>query len=119
MTNHIINNAANITKNSAQQAVAKETATTIKRNHPASFKAKVALEMIREIDTVNSICSRHSIHPTQAGIWKKIAITGLESAFSSSAANTLKSKDEMIEELYKQIGQLKVELDWLKKKLSV
>lgn len=91
----------------------------IKRFHPPGFKAKVALDMIREVDTVSTLCSKYSIHPTQAGKWKQQVLAGLETIFSGRVDNDLKAKDEMIEELYKQIGQLKVELDWLKKKLSV
>ena len=91
----------------------------IKRFHSPNFKAKVALDMIREADTIATLCSKYSIHPTKAGHWKQQALAGLETIFSGRADNDLKAKDEMIEELYKQIGQLKVELDWLKKKLSV
>jgi transposase-like protein len=90
----------------------------IKRVHPASFKAKVALELIRETDTVAAICSKYSIHPTQANQWKSLALTGLEASLSGKPLIDLKAKDDMIEELYKQIGQLKVELDWLKKKVG-
>ena len=92
--------------------------TTIKRNHPPGFKAKVALELIRGVDTIAVICSRYSIHPTQAGFWKKQALEGLAAIFAGLPAKELRAKDEMIGELYKQIGQLKVELDWLKKKLE-
>ena len=93
--------------------------STIKRLFPASFKAKVALDLIREIDTAAALCSKYGIHPTQAGKWKQQALAGLEIGFSGKPADELKAKDDMIDELYKQIGQLKVELDWLKKKLSV
>lgn len=91
----------------------------IKRNHSAGFKAKVALELIKEIDKISSICSKYSIHPTQAGKWKQQALSGLEASFTGKTTDIIKSKDETIDELYKQIGQLKVELDWLKKKLSI
>lgn len=90
----------------------------IKRVHPIAFKAKVALELIKETDTIATICSRYSIHPTQASKWKSLALSGLEASFSGKPLLDLKAKDETIEELYKQIGQLKVELDWLKKKMG-
>ena len=93
--------------------------STIKRSFTPAFKAKVALDLIREVDTVAALCSKYGIHPTQAGKWKQQARTGLEVSFSDTPVRELKAKDEMIDELYKQIGQLKVELDWLKKKLSV
>jgi len=89
---------------------------TIKRKHSASFKAEVAVALIREQEKIASICSRHGIHPTQARRWKDQALAGLESAFDNHAGQALQHKDEFIDELYKQIGQLKVELDWLKKK---
>lgn len=89
----------------------------IRRKHSASFKAKIALEIIRGIDTVSAISSKYSIHPTQANEWKNQAVNGITNQFANSnKTNELKEKDELIDELYKQVGQLKVELDWLKKK---
>ncbi len=90
----------------------------IKRSHPAAFKAKVALELIKETDTVASLCSRYAIHPTQAHQWKKQLLANAEVMFSDKPSTILREKEAIIDELYKQIGQLKVELDWLKKKLS-
>ena len=92
----------------------------IKRKHSPSFKAKVALELIREKEPIAVICSRYSIHPTQANRWKATAIEQLATGFNQrSLAAAHKQKDELIEELYKQVGQLKVELDWLKKNMGV
>lgn len=90
----------------------------IKRHHPPAFKAKVALELIQETDTIAAICSKYSIHPTQAGIWKQQALTGLAAIFAGTRDTNLKHKDQLVEHLYQQIGQLKVELDWLKKKVG-
>lgn len=90
----------------------------IKRLHPPTFKAKVALELIREAETMVAICSKYSIHPTQAGIWKQQALAGLATVFTDGYPKELKQKDQLIEELYRQVGQLKVELDWLKKKVG-
>lgn len=91
-----------------------------KRIHSASFKTKVALELIQEKDTLSTICSKFSIHPTQARNWKVQAQELLQSGFqgTSKKSNELKQKDLLIDELYKEIGQLKVELDWLKKKFN-
>ena len=91
----------------------------IKRSHRASFKAKVALDLIKEVDSLAAIASKYAIHPTQARSWKMQLLNNLEALFSDKPSTALKEKDELIGELYKQIGQLKVELDWLKKKLSV
>lgn len=90
----------------------------IKRSHPAAFKARVALDLIKEVDTIAAVCSRYAIHPTQAHQWRKQLLTNIETLFSDKPSTALAEKDEIISELYKQIGQLKVELDWLKKKLS-
>lgn len=90
----------------------------IKRKHSNSFKVRVALEMIKETDKVANICSRYSIHPSQAHKWKNQALEGLEIIFTDKIKPELKAKDELIEELYKQVGQLKVEHDWLKKKVA-
>jgi transposase-like protein len=91
----------------------------IKRSHPAGFKAKVALDLIKEVDTLAAIASKYAIHPTQARQWKMQMLNNIEALFSDKPSTALKEKDELIDQLYKQIGQLKVELDWLKKKLSV
>lgn len=90
----------------------------IKRFHSPAFKAKVAMEMIKEIDAASAICSKYGIHPTQAKKWKQRALQGLEAIFAGKPADNVKAKDQIIEELYKQIGQLKVESDWLKKKVE-
>lgn len=92
---------------------------TIKRSFTPAFKTRVVLDLIREADTMTALCSKYSIHPTQAGKWKQTALTGLEHSFSDTPIRELKAKDAIIDELYRQVGQLKVELDWLKKKLSV
>lgn len=89
-----------------------------KRFRTANFKAKVALDLIRG-ETMSEICSKYEIHPTQAGKWREQALNGLETLFTDKRTNELEEKNETIEELYKQIGQLKVESDWLKKKLPL
>jgi putative transposase len=91
----------------------------IKRKHSTSFKIKVAMDMIKEKETVAVICSRYSIHPTQANRWKDKALEIMNAGFNNKSASEQKHKDELIDELYKQIGRLKVELDWLKKNMGV
>ena len=92
--------------------------STTKRQFNAAFKAKVSLELLQEHETINQICSKYQIHPTQARKWKEQAIAGLEVSFSDSQAEALKEKDVVNDELYRQIGKQKVELDWLKKTLG-
>ncbi len=82
----------------------------------AEFKAKVALEAIRGQKTVNEIASAMGVHPNQVTAWKKQALEELPQIFSNGRARTEKAEAELKAALYQQIGQLKVELDWLKKK---
>jgi len=88
----------------------------IHKQYSPSFKAKVALEAIREEETVAELASRYQVHPTQIKRWKKTAIEGLTQLFQDRRQREGKEKNLLIEELYREIGQLKVGLDWLKKK---
>jgi len=88
----------------------------IKRQFSSDFKAKVALDLIRGVDSPSQICSKYSIHPTQAGKWKSLALQGLVSVFDNRPNMQIFEKDQLIDDLYRQIGKFQVELDWLKKK---
>jgi transposase-like protein len=90
----------------------------IKKTHSGVFKATVALELIREQETIAAICSHYGIHPTQAGRWKEQAQKGLAAIFSGTHTNHLKEKDDLIEQLYTQIGKRDIELEWVKKKMG-
>ncbi len=91
----------------------------MRRVHSPAFKSKVAIEIIKGEQTISQICSQYSIHSTQAGKWKQQALRILENGFSgNSIDDQIREKDKLLDELYKQIGQLKVELDWLKKKMG-
>lgn len=87
--------------------------------HTPSFKAKVALEAIKEEKTSLELASEYQVHPGQIRNWKLTASKGIVDLFTGKKKKTDKDKDELIEELYRQIGQLKVELDWLKKKSGI
>ena len=92
----------------------------IKRQHTAQFKTTVALELLKELDTLAKISSKYGIHPTQARRWRDIAVTSLQNIFTGKPPDAqIAEKDKLIEELYKQIGQQKVELDWVKKRLDL
>ena len=67
---------------------------------------------------MSSICTKYGIHPTQAKNWQEQALDTLRSAFDGASGKELRKKDDMIDELYKEIGQLTVERDWLKKKME-
>lgn len=90
-------------------------ATTRKR-HTASFKAKVALEAAKENKTLNELASEYGVHQVQISKWKKELLGGVGSLFTKNKANTNWDKER--DELYKQIGKITVERDWLKKKLQ-
>jgi transposase len=76
----------------------------------------VALEAIRGEKSINEIASRFKLHPTQVTQWKKQFLSSSSCVFEKNSGKERGEKDELIDELYRQIGVLKVELDWLKKK---
>jgi len=86
------------------------------RNHDSTFKARIALEAIKEEKTLAQLGSEYGVHPNQIGQWKKHLLEELPSLFSDKRKKADKEGEELKDELYKQIGQLKVEVDWLKKK---
>ena len=88
----------------------------MRKTHDAALKAKVALEALKGEKTIAQLSSQFGVHPNQIGKWKKELLERLPEIFSSKWRKEHKTDEELVEELYKQIGQLKVELDWLKKK---
>lgn len=89
-----------------------------KRKFTASFKAQVVLEALKERQTINELAQIYEIHPNQISMWKKEFLANADKIFGadSDRKQNLQSEKEK-DELFKQIGQLKVENDWLKKKL--
>lgn len=90
--------------------------TSPRRRHSAEFKAKVALEAIRAQRTANEIASAYGIHPVQVAQWKKQALDELPEVFSARRAKAAQEEAELKASLFQQIGQLKMELEWLGKK---
>lgn len=84
--------------------------------HDSALKAKVALEAIKGEKTIAQLASKYRVHPNQIGQWKKKLLKELPSLFSDKRERHDKSRDELESELYRQIGQLRVEVEWLKKK---
>lgn len=87
-----------------------------RRSFSAEFKARAALEAIKGQRTVNEIAGDLGIHPVQLGQWKKQAVERLCEVFAKAKNRGEDEADELMSRLYQEIGQLKVELDWLKKK---
>jgi len=84
--------------------------------HEGVFKAKVALEALKEEQTINQLASTYQVHPNQIRQWRKQLLEGLPGIFTDKRERPEEDREEVEAELYRQIGQLKVELDWLKKK---
>jgi transposase len=91
--------------------------TGVRKNHTAQFKAKVALAAVKEQKTINELTSEFGIHATQLNLWKKQALEAVSNAFLTKKDKS-QSNEHLIDELYKQIGQLTVEKEWLKKSLN-
>ena len=88
---------------------------TTRRKFSAEFKAKVVLEALRERETIESLSKRYELHPNQISAWKNEATANLKQVFGGKGGSV--PSEDQSEKLYAQIGQLKVENDWLKKKL--
>jgi transposase len=88
----------------------------MRKQYEAAFKAKVALAALKGEKTIAQIASESGVHPNQIRQWRQHLLEVLPEVFSNRRPQQEKARDEMVAELYRQIGQLKVELEWLKKK---
>ena len=84
--------------------------------HTASFKAQVALATLKGDRTVNELASQFGVHPTLIHTWKKQLLAGADQVFSNGSKATTAEAEKA--ELFEQIGRLKMELEWLKKKVG-
>lgn len=82
----------------------------------SEFKAKVAIEALKGQKTINEISSEYGVHPTQVVNWKKLLLDGSKDVFSGKNERSIDHIRQERDRLYTQIGQMAVELDWLKKK---
>ena len=96
-----------------------EVILNIRKNYTGKFKSRVALAAIRNEKTISELASEFSIHPNLVRTWKAKLLTESEDFFSDKRKRKKVEDEKLTEELYRQIGQLKVELDWLKKKFGL
>lgn len=88
----------------------------MRKSFDKEFMARVALEAIKEEKTIAELSSQYEVHRTQITKWRKRALEGLAGIFQGKEGKNGEEKAKVIDELYRQIGQLKVENEWLKKK---
>lgn len=89
-----------------------------RRQHSDQFKFKVALEARKGQQTVNQLASEHQLHPTQISSWKKQLLKEGASVFSRTTSSQEQEQTRRETEVYEQLGRLKLELEWLKKKAT-
>jgi transposase len=90
-----------------------------RKSHTGAFKAQVALAALKGDKTVNELAGLYGVHPTMIHAWKKQLVNNAEELFTSGASKPSVAEHEALQaQLYEQIGRLKTELDWLKKKAA-
>ena len=91
---------------------------TQRKTYSAEFKGKVAIEAIRGFHTINELAAQYGVHPNQISMWKAQLLEAVPTVFSGRADQREKEAEELQDKLYRQIGKLQMELDWLKKKVG-
>ena len=86
-----------------------------RQSYSKEFKARVALDALKGQKTVSEIASEHRVHPNLVAQWKKKALAGLAESFSRGKDNEVEELEGERDRLYQKVGQLQVEVDWLKK----
>jgi transposase-like protein len=87
-----------------------------RKKHSGAFKAKVAMEAVKGERTLNELAGHFEIHPTQVVQWKQRLLAGAVDLFNGGVERDAVEEAALRDRLYQEIGQMKVELDWLKKK---
>lgn len=91
----------------------------MRKSFSPDFMAKVALAALKGDMTTAELSSKYEVHRSQINNWRKRALEGLREIFRGKRDKSIKDNEKLIDDLYRQIGQLKVENDWLKKKASL
>ena len=91
----------------------------MRKSFSPDFMAKVALASIKDDMTMAELSSKYEVHKTQINNWRKRAMDGIAEIFRGKRKKSIKENEKLVDELYRQIGQLKVENDWLKKSCPV
>ena len=90
-----------------------------RKRYDGQFKAQVAIEAIKNQRTVAQIASEYGVHPNQVSQWKKQVLDQLPDLFTNQRSKSTTDSEQLVDKLYRKIGQLKVELDWLQKKTQL
>jgi transposase-like protein len=91
----------------------------IRKRHTAAFKARVALDAVKQDKTITELAKLHQVHPVQISQWKKQLLDGLEGLFENASASRRADPEKLQTELYEQIGRLQMELAWVEKKSAI
>ncbi len=89
-----------------------------RKSHTPAFKAQVALAAVKNDQTVNAVAGQYGVHPTLVHAWKKQLLQGAEQVFGAGVKVNNGDAEARQAELYEQIGRLKMELEWVKKKAA-
>jgi len=92
---------------------------TTRKSYDSRLKVQVALEALKNQRTIAQIASEYRVHPNMVTQWKQRLLNELPDIFNNKHQKNKQDNETLQDELYRQIGQLKVELDWLKKKSGV
>jgi len=93
----------------------------MRKKYNSDYKTKIVLELLREEMTVNQISSKYDVHRTQLNQWRKLVIDGIPELLTDGRKkdNLAKEHEEVVKDLYAQIGELTIKLNWLKKKSGI